>query len=119
MLTRTAQIAALLTALLSGHPTQAQFETRADFYLGYQQPYSLVVGDFNRDGIPDVAVPGVYGSGNVEILLGNGGGTSRHGATYAVAPACHAAAASLRDNGVLDLIVAGAGTDDVYVLLGN
>ena len=109
----------LLAVIWLSPVTEAQFETRSSFYLGYQQPYSLVVGDFNRDGIPDVAVPGVYGSGNVEILLGNGDGTFRHGATYAVAPAFHAAAASLRDNGVLDLIVAGAGTDDVYVLLGN
>src|SRR6202167_4193447 len=119
MFVRTAQIVTLFAAVLCSLPLRAQFEARAGFYLGYQQPYSLVIGDFNRDGIPDVAVPGVYGSGNVEILLGNGDGTFRHGATYAVAPAFHAAAASLRDNGVLDLIVAGAGTDDVYVLLGN
>lgn len=96
----------------------AQFETRSSFYLGAQSPYSLVVGDFDRDGILDVAVPGISG-GNVEILLGNGDGTFRHGMTYAVAPAFHAAAASLRHNGILDLVVAGAGTDDVYVLLGN
>lgn len=119
MSARTVQVVVPLIVLLLSQPMSAQFETRADFYLGYQQPYSLVMGDFNRDGITDVAVPGTYGTGNVEILLGNGDGTFRHGATYTVAPAFHAAAAGLRHNGILDLVVGGAGTDEVYVLLGN
>ena len=36
-------------------------------------PNSVAVGDFNRDGNPDLAVAN-YGSNNVSILLGNGGG---------------------------------------------
>jgi hypothetical protein len=119
MASRIAEIVALLVGLLVAPQAHSQFETRSSFYVGAQQPESLVVGDFNRDGIPDVAVPGVYGSGNVEILLGNGDGTFRHGATYAAAEAFHAAAASLRNNGILDLVVGAAGEDYVYVLLGN
>jgi len=118
MSVRNPAVALLLAAFWLAPAAEAQFETRSSFYLGPQSPYSLVEGDFNRDGIPDLAVPGTSG-GNVEILLGNGDGTFRRGSTYAVATAFHAATASLRRNGILDLVIAGADTDDIYVLLGN
>ena len=38
-------------------------------------PEAVVSGDFNRDGIPDLAVAFVGGSGGVDILLGRGDGT--------------------------------------------
>src|SRR5438045_815864 len=48
--------------------------------LGVQTPFavggspqSVAVGDFNRDGIPDLAVPNNSGS-TVSVLLGNGQG---------------------------------------------
>jgi hypothetical protein len=37
-------------------------------------PYSVAVGDFNGDGIQDLAVANA-GSNNVTVLLGNGNGT--------------------------------------------
>ena len=36
-------------------------------------PASVAVGDFNRDGNPDLAVAN-YGSNTVSVLLGNGTG---------------------------------------------
>ncbi len=43
-------------------------------------PYDVVVGDFNGDGIPDLAIAdsyllGSFGAGSVSVLLGNGDGT--------------------------------------------
>ena len=111
--------AALVLSLSS--PARAQFETRASLPT-QNTSYSIVVGDFNRDGIPDVASVDIVQNttGSVEILLGNGDGTFRPGAAYALAaPAFYAVSASLRDDGVLDLVVGAAGAKDVYVLLGN
>ena len=54
------------------------------------------------------------------IFLGNGDGTFAVGDTYSVAvQPFYAAAASLRNNGILDLVVEDSGSDDVFVLLGN
>jgi hypothetical protein len=59
------------------------------------------------------------GSGAVEVLLGNGDGTFRVAGTYAVASGSfYGATASLRKNGILDLVLGGL-DDDAYVLLGN
>lgn len=81
---------------------------------------SVAVGDFNRDGKLDVAVMNQLPSpGNVMIFLGNGDGTFTLGASYAVGDEpLYAATASLRGNGILDLVVSAGGAD-VYVMLGN
>jgi hypothetical protein len=92
---------ALLVALTLPIPTaQAQFEARALLPVPGDL-YSLMAGDFNRDGIPDVAA--VNSGGGVEILLGNGDGTFRMGANYAVEVFLYGATGSLRNNGILDL----------------
>src|SRR5579859_2355337 len=106
--------------IASLRPTaQAQFETRASFSMTHKDPFSMIVGDFNRDGVSDVAVLTTYPSGGVRILLGNGDGTFRAGTSYTTETGFYGAAASLRANGILDLIFGGAAVDDVYVMLGN
>jgi len=116
-----ARAAILLAALATacGSRAFAQFETRASAPTT-NRPRSVVTGDFNRDGNLDVAAVMNLPFGSVKILLGNGDGTFRAGPAYAVGVApFFAAAASLRQNGVLDLVVGDSLSQNVYVMLGN
>jgi hypothetical protein len=91
-------------------------------------PPQVVVGDFNGDGIPDLAVtiPGRPGStlltGNeVSVLLGNADGTFQPAVTSPAggAGAATAAAADLNGDGRLDLVVVNQVSNSVSVLYGN
>jgi hypothetical protein len=93
----------MICVSLFGPSASAQFETRSVFYVGLTAPYSVATGDFNGDGIADLAVVNTAPSGEVEILLGNGDGTFRRGSSYPVGIfPWYASVASLRKNGVLD-----------------
>jgi hypothetical protein len=109
-------------AMMLGLPAQAQFETRSSVPVDAPAiALTAVVGDFNGDGILDLAdVNGLPTTGGVDILLGNGDGTFRSGATYIVGifPSS-GAEASLRNNGILDLVFNDKLNDDVWVMLGN
>jgi len=82
------------------------------------QPESVVTGDFNGDGIVDLAVTNF--SGSVSILLGNGDGTFRGHVDYATgAGARGIVAADFNGDGRLDLAVANLSANTVSILLGN
>jgi hypothetical protein len=113
--------AVAMTLFFSGILARAQFETRGSFSTWPYSPISAVIGDFNRDGKLDLAVVSdLPPPGSVMIFLGNGDGTFTAGASYspAVQP-FFAATASLRKNGILDLVVGDTLSDYVYVMLGN
>jgi hypothetical protein len=83
-------------------------------------PVAMTVGDFNRDGKPDLAI--VSGQNkNVSILLGSGSGfTAATGSPYAVGTNPGAvAAADINGDGQLDLIIPNIGDNTATLLLGD
>ncbi len=82
-------------------------------------PYRLAEGDFNGDGILDLAVAN-YGGGTVSILIGNGDGTYQTQTTYSVNSAPFGiAVGDVNGDGKLDLVVGHDGSSSINVLLGN
>jgi hypothetical protein len=84
-------------------------------------PLALTVGYFDADKNLDIALAGGFvSSGAIQILLGNGDGTFRLGASYDLAPEPESiVAADFRNNGKTDLAVGEFGGRGVAVLLGN
>jgi large repetitive protein len=83
------------------------------------------VADFNKDGIPDVAMLSNGSDGltpNVSICLGNGDGTLRRGATLALPTASDAwgiVAGDFRNSGNLDLAIVLLSGKQLIVVQGN
>jgi hypothetical protein len=123
--------------LASSQTTNPIFSAPMTFAAG-NQPYLMVVGDFNGDGKPDLAVTNfcvVYegsscSSGEVTVFLGNGDGTFQGAQTYP-SGGINATSVEVGDfnrDGKLDLAVVnecpssgcGSGVVGVVsVLLGN
>jgi len=82
-------------------------------------PNSIAVGDFNRDGVPDLAAANVN-SDNVSVLVGDGAGGFTPRATYRVGSKPNAiVAADFTGDGRLDLAVANSKGNSVTVLTGR
>jgi hypothetical protein len=85
-------------------------------------PQALITADLANNGRDDIITVGntTGTQGEVSILLSNGNGTFAPAETYAVQSSPSAvAAADLRGNGTLDLVVANKGSNTISVLLGN
>src|SRR5712675_927876 len=96
-------------------PAAGQFETRS-FTPVFNGPFSVAVGDFNRDGKQDVVVANRNGPVGIAVLLGNGDGTLLPAVNYSAGQfPIGVATADLNHDGILDLLVA---SDGLYVLLG-
>src|SRR2546425_4616541 len=109
------------------NPAPAQtvsFVAREDYAVG-PNPASVAVGDFNRDGRPDLAVANYAASlpGTVSVLLGNGDGTFQPALIFGTSGANpeYVAVGDFNGDGVPDLAVAHSGSTPgtVSVLLGN
>jgi hypothetical protein len=81
-------------------------------------PYSVVAGDFNGDGKPDLAVAN-RDSNSVSVLLGNGDGTFQAAVNYPVdTDPRQVAVADFNGDGRLDLVTCNGASNTVSVLLG-
>lgn len=106
----------LATALLHGQTVS--FFSQNQVNAG-SNPVSFVIGDFNGDGIPDLAVTDEQ-AGTIAILLGIGNGFFRApiNQTVGAGPAA-IVAGDFNGDGRLDLAVATPGSNSISLLLGN
>jgi len=94
------------------------FQSAVNFAAG-TNPFSVVVGDFNGDGVPDLAIAN-FGSNNISVLLGNGNGSFQEARNFSVGIGpMSIATGDFNGDGVPDLAVANFHSNDVSLLLGK
>ena len=99
-------------------PRKAVTFNRTDIPVG-TAPQGIVAGDFNGDGIQDLAVA-ASGANALSILLGNGNGTfTAQASPPAGRQPFSLAAGDFNNDGKLDLAVGNLVDNTVEILLGN
>jgi hypothetical protein len=109
-----------ITVLLGNSSGSFSAAAGSPFGVG-SQPDSVAVGDFNGDGIQDLAAAN-YGDGTVTVLLGTntGGFTAAPGGPFTVGMNPSAlVVGDFNGDGIQDLATANSGSNNVTVLLGT
>ncbi len=97
------------------------FQAQLTFAVGTfdSDPTSVVLGDVNGDGKPDIVVAN-HDYNTVNLLLGNGNGTFQPQLTLATGyGASSVALGDLSSDGKPDIVLTNEGNDTVSVLMGN
>jgi hypothetical protein len=103
------------------------FQSAIDIYAGatITDVTGVAVGDFNKDGNPDIvvaALPTIGWTGGINVLLSNGNGTFQAPVSYTNPSGVNdgqVVIADLNADGILDVVETSWGHWDVAVFLGN
>ena len=113
-------IVCINTAFAQSGPAVSFYSARTFGFGDYT--YSVAVGDFNKDGNPDLVKVNSCSS-NISLLLGNGDGTFQPDVNYRTGQNPRSVAVGdFNSDGKLDVAVADYGNSDggdVSVLLGK
>ena len=97
------------------------FQNQITYFIAYDSiPYSLAIGDFNKDNQLDIAVAN-YGTNNIVILLGYGNGSFVNQNIYTTdvnSNPSSIAVGDLNNDNHLDIIVANNGTGNIGIFIG-
>jgi len=117
-------VVSLLLPFAMSHAAEATVTFKSpEIYPTGRMPMAVAVGDFNGDGVPDLAVanagnPQIGDNGGISILLGNGDGTFRPATNSPAGKNPFAiATADFNRDGKIDLAMIDS--SGVGVILGN
>jgi uncharacterized protein (UPF0548 family) len=119
-------VVSLLLPFAMSHAAEATVTFKSpEIYPTGRTPMAVAIGDFNGDGVPDLAVanagdPQTADAGSVSILLGNGDGTFQSADNFVAGKNPFSiSVGDFNGDNRLDLVVANSGSGNVSVLLGN
>ena len=119
-------IALCCVTAISGSAIASTFNglTAGTSFIVGKRARVVATGDFNGDGIPDIAIAGL-GSNQLNVMLSCAPGAARcvngylPAVNYAVGTPMAVVAADVNGDGILDLLVASAGGNSVSLFLGH
>src|SRR5216684_8870871 len=90
------------------------FQSPQDYLVG-RGAGTIAVGDFNADGVQDLAM--VSGGNSISVLVGNGDGSFQTPRKFG--PGGSLAVGDFNGDGLQDLTAANSGSNKVWVLITN